>query len=162
MITIRNAEEKDAKAILCLLGQVLELHATIRPDIFLPGTTKYTAEQVIEILNDKNRRSYVAVDESGNILGYTLCILQKQPFSNTMIPFTSLFIDDFCVDERARGQHVGTLLFEHVKADAKALGCYEVTLNVWEGNDGAKAFYYKMGMKPKETQMELILQSYLN
>lgn len=38
------------------------------------------------------------------------------------------------------------------------MGCYEVTLNVWEGNDIARRFYEKMGMVPKETQMEFILK----
>ena len=74
-----------------------------------------------------------------------------------MVPFTSLFIDDFCVEEQARGQHVGRRLFEYVKDEAKRLGCYEVTLNVWEGNDSALRFYRAMGLRPKETQMELIL-----
>ena len=47
---------------------------------------------------------------------------------------------------------------EAVKKEAVRLGCYEVTLNVWEGNDSAKAFYEKMGLKPKETQMEYIIK----
>ena len=54
--------------------------------------------------------------------------------------------------------HVGSALFEFAKEEAKRLGCYELTLNVWEGNDGARHFYEKMGMKPKETQMEYILR----
>ena len=37
---IRNAEERDIPRILQLLGQVLQIHAELRPDIFLPGTTK--------------------------------------------------------------------------------------------------------------------------
>ena len=37
---------------------------------------------------------------------------------------------------------------------AKQTGCYTVTLNVWEGNDGARHFYEKMGMFVRETQME--------
>ena len=49
-------------------------------------------------------------------------------------------------------------IFEHVKEEAKKMGCYEVTLNVWEGNDTARRFYEKMGMVPKETQMEFILK----
>ena len=39
---IRKAEEKDIPRILELLGQVLQIHADIRPDIFIPNTTKYT------------------------------------------------------------------------------------------------------------------------
>ena len=74
-----------------------------------------------------------------------------------MIPFTTLYIDDFCVDEKARGQHIGKRLFEYVRNEAKQLGCYEVTLNVWEGNDNALRFYRAMGFRPKETQMEYII-----
>ena len=36
---IRKAEEKDIPRILELLGQVLQIHADIRPDIFIPCTT---------------------------------------------------------------------------------------------------------------------------
>ena len=35
---IRKAEEKDIPRIIELLGQVLQIHADIRPDIFIPGT----------------------------------------------------------------------------------------------------------------------------
>ena len=72
-------------------------------------------------------------------------------------PFKALFIDDLCVDKQARGQHIGESLFEYVKQQAKKLGCYEVTLNVWAGNTSAERFYEKMGMKTKERQMEYIL-----
>ena len=48
-------------------------------------------------------------------------------------------------------------LFEYVKNEAKHLGCYEVTLNVWSGNTSAEKFYEKMGLKTKECQMEYIL-----
>ena len=47
--------------------------------------------------------------------------------------------------------------FEYVKNEAKQLGCYEVTLNVWTGNTSAEKFYEKMGMRTKERQMEYIL-----
>ena len=83
--------------------------------------------------------------------------MKKQPFSNNMVPFKSLFIDDLCVDASTRGQHVGESLFEYVKSEAKRLGCYEVTLNVWTGNTSAEKFYEKMGLKTKERQMEYIL-----
>ena len=154
---IRRAEEKDMDDVLRLLSQVLELHAAIRPDIFRSGTTKYTREELLAIFADDRRPVYVAADEEDHVLGYAFCALREQPFSNNMVPFTSLFIDDLCVDAAARGKGVGAALFEFVKDEASRLGCYEVTLNVWEGNDGAMAFYQKMGMKPKETQMELIL-----
>ncbi len=154
---IRRAVEKDIERIGELLGQVLEIHAKIRPDIFISGTTKYTHDELEVMLKDDKKPVYVAVDDTDRVVGYAFCAIKEQPFSNNMVQFKSLFIDDLCVDADTRGMHVGSALFEHVKAEAERLGCYEVTLNVWEGNDSARHFYEKMGLKPKETMMEYIL-----
>ncbi len=154
---IRRAQNKDIDRILKLLGQVLEVHANIRPDIFISGTTKYTKDQLKKIIADDNRPVYVSTDDRDEVIGYVFCVIKEQPFTTTMVPFKSIYIDDLCVDENARGQHLGRELFDFVKEEAKRMGCYEVNLNVWEGNDSARHFYEKMGMKVKETQMEYIL-----
>ncbi len=154
---IRKAEEKDIPRILELLEQVLQIHADIRPDIFIPGTTKYTADELTELLKNAEKPIYVAADEDDVCMGYAFCQLQEQPFSNNMVPFKTLFIDDLCVDQEARGRHIGESLFEYVKNEAKQLGCYEVTLHVWTGNTSAEKFYEKMGMRTKERQMEYII-----
>ena len=154
---IRRAEDKDSEKIIELLHQVCNIHADIRPDLFIHGGTKYSTEDLHEIIIDDKRPIYVAVDDSDEVLGYCFCQYKETEGSRCIKPFTQLFIDDLCVDEKARGQKVGQKLFEHVKEVAKKNGCYEVTLNVWEGNDSARNFYEKMGMKPKETQMEIII-----
>ena len=156
-MTIRKAEEKDIPRIIELLGQVLQIHAAIRPDIFIPGTTKYTVDELKELLKNKENPIYVAVNKADVCVGYAFCQLREQPFSKNMVPFKSLFIDDLCVDQQERGQHIGESLFNYVKNEAKRLGCYEVTLNVWAGNTSAEKFYEKMGMKTKERRMEYIL-----
>ena len=51
---IRKAEKKDIPRILALLGQVLQIHAEIRPDIFIPGTTKYTPCELTELLQQED------------------------------------------------------------------------------------------------------------
>ena len=155
-MNIRNAENKDAKRIVSLLSQVLELHADIRPDIFQTGTTKYTENEVEELIHNESRRTYVAVDENDELIGFALCEIRNIN-SHNMVPRKEMYIDDICVDVSARGQRTGSQLFEYVKKEAKKLDCYEITLNVWECNNSAKAFYDKMQMKPKSTMMELIL-----
>lgn len=157
-MNIRRAGEKDIPRLIELLQQVLDIHAKIRPDIFISGTTKYTNDELLQMILDDRNPIYVAVNEKDLCLGYAFCQVKEQPFSNNMVPFTSLFIDDLCVDQNLRGQHIGESLFEFVKAEAKRLGCYEVTLNVWAGNTSAEHFYEKMGMKTKERQMEYILR----
>lgn len=156
-ITVRRAEQRDSDRIMQLLSEVLELHAKIRPDIFISGTTKYTQSELADIISSDNTPVFVAADDEDVVQGYAFCIMKQQPFSTNMKSFSTLFIDDLCVDENCRGQRVGTLLFDYVKEYARARGCYDVTLNVWEGNDSARAFYEKKGMFVKETQMEIIL-----
>ncbi len=153
---IRKAEEKDADGILALLVQVLSVHAAIRPDIFVEGRPKYDRSGVIRLIGDHSRRSYVA-EEDGKVLGYALCIIKEPQKDGFTLPRRTLYVDDLCVDANARGRHIGTALFEHVKKEAFSLGCSEITLNVWEGNDAAKAFYANMGMKTKKTELELLL-----
>lgn len=107
-----------------------------------------------ELLKNEEKPIYVAVDEADVCVGYAFCQLQEQPVSNNMVPFKSFYIDDLCVDQEVRGQHIGERLFEYVKNEAKQLGCYEVTLNVWTGNTSAERFYERMGMRTKKREME--------
>ena len=51
---IRKAEEIGIPRIMELLGQVLEIHADIRPDIFIPGITKYTVTELAELLKQED------------------------------------------------------------------------------------------------------------
>ena len=74
----------------------------------------------------------------------------------------TLYIDDICVDEHARGKHVGKALYEYVRDYARSIGCNNITLNVWEGNDPAWHFYKDMGMKVQKTTMEIILSKRTN
>ena len=152
-----HKETRDIPALLALLSQVLELHAKIRPDIFVPGTTKYTETALAALLAEEEKPVYVAVDAVDRVLGYAFCVLKHAPAGGFIRPHTALYIDDLCVDEAARGRSLGRMLFQHVTAEARRLGCYEITLNVWEGNDSARRFYESLGMSPKSTQMELIL-----
>ena len=153
---IRRAENRDIERILFLLSQVLEVHASIRPDIFVSGTTKYSENELKEMVADDNKPIYVA-EEEGVVLGYVFCQIKEPPFTSTMVKRKTIYIDDLCVDSSSRGRHVGEQLFEFVKEEARRLGCYDITLNVWTGNDGAERFYEKMGMKTRERQMEYIL-----
>ena len=156
---IRIAKEKDCPKMLELLEYICNLHSGIRPDLFKAGKSKYDSESLAKLLADENRITFVAADENDEVLGYIFCILIDHSVDSARCPNKELYIDDLCVDENCRGQHVGPLLFDYVKQYARDNGCYDVTLNVWEGNDNARRFYEKMGMFVKETQMEILLEN---
>ena len=156
-VTIRPAEARDIPRLLELLAQILTLHERLRPELFIPGSTKYTEEELAEILQDPETPVFVAVDGADAVCGYAFCALREPLPSHTLRPRREFFLDDLCVDEALRGGGIGEALFKYVSEFARARGCDELTLNVWAGNDGARRFYEKMGMRPKETLMELSL-----
>lgn len=153
-MNIRKAEIRDIPRIMELLSQVLEVHAKGRPDLFQSGTTKYSESELTEILADSERPIFVA--ESGNVVGYAFCVFQRHKEQNTP-DFTTLYIDDLCVDENCRGEHIGTALYEYVLGFAKRSGCYNVTLNVWACNEPAMRFYERCGLSVQKIGMEKIL-----
>lgn len=154
-ILIRKAENKDISKILDLLSQVLEVHVKARPDLFISGTTKYTFEELSEIIKNNTMTIFVATLDD-IVCGYCFCE-EKEINSINMKRHKTIYIDDLCVDENIRGKSIGRKLYEYVINYARANNFYNVTLNVWEGNDSAKAFYEKLGMKVKKTEMEQIL-----
>ena len=153
---IRKAAKEDIQRIIELLHQVNMVHHVIRPDLFKPHTTKYN-EQELEAMLDEDSKPIFVFDD-GMVLGYAFCQVSEVRNNQLLEDIKTLYIDDICVDENARGKHVGKALYEYVRDYAKVIGCNNITLNVWEGNEPALCFYRRMGMQVQKTTMEIILK----
>ena len=153
---IRKAEKRDIPSIIELLHQVDMVHHVIRPDLFKANTTKYDEQELEDLLGDNSKPVFVFESENG-VLGHAFCIITVIRDDKLLQDIKTLYIDDICVDEKARGKHVGKALYEHVHDYALSIGCNNITLNVWEGNDAALSFYRNMGMKVQKTTMEIIM-----
>ena len=153
---IRRAEANDLEAINKLLQQVLTVHHRGRPDLFKETGKKYTDAELLGIFENPDTPVFV-YEKDGPVLGYAFCALRHQG-SGSLRELTTLYVDDICVDEKARGQHVGKALFEHLKGYAAEHACHNITLHVWECNPGARAFYDSLGLKPQYTSMELMVE----
>ena len=154
--SVRRAKESDISAIMELLKQVNLTHYNGRPDLF-NMTTKYTQEELREILKNDLTPVFVCVDEDERVLGHGFCILQRPDNKKLLKDNLTLYIDDICVDEAERGRHVGTAIYEHILDHARHCNCYNVTLNVWNCNPGAMKFYEKLGLAPYKVGMEKLL-----
>ena len=152
---IRKANKEDIKRIIELLHQVNMVHHVIRPDLFKPHTTKYNEQELEVMLNVSNKPIFVYDD--GDVRGYAFCQITEVKDDQLLQDIKTLYIDDICVDENARGKHIGKALYEYVRDYAKSIGCNNITLNVWEGNEPAQRFYRNMGMQVQKTTMEIIL-----
>lgn len=154
---IIRATDGDIPRINNLLRQVLEVHHKGRPDLFKGGVKKYNDDELSEIISDDTRPIFVAVNEENDVIGYAFCVFIQHENNNILTDIKTLYIDDLCVDENHRGEHIGRALYDYVVAFAKESGCYNLTLNVWSCNESAMRFYEKCGLLPQKVGMELIL-----
>ena len=152
-MTIRLAETRDIPGMISLLYQVGGVHHDIRPDIFRSGALKYTSEQLEALLQDENKPIFI-FDQDGFVAGYCFCQIRSYDGTGVSTQRKELYIDDLCVDEKSRGRHIGSALYDHAMAYAKEIGCQFLTLNVWCGNEGAMKFYEKAGLTPRNIMME--------
>ncbi|ALA96531.1 GNAT family acetyltransferase [Leptotrichia sp. oral taxon 212] len=155
-MSIRRAIISDIPGLNELLHQVHKVHADKRPDLFKEGKKKYNEEELKKIINNYREPVFVAVDEKKNLLGHVFCIF-KENKKESLADIVTLFVDDLCVSEKARGKGIGAKLYEYVVNFALKNGCYNVTLDVWSCNEQAIKFYEKCGMKVQKVIMEKIL-----
>lgn len=156
-MNIRYARAGDVPRLEELLVQVCRVHRAGRPDLFREGGKKYDRRQLLDLLRDPDRPILVAADDEDRAVGYAFCVLQVHRGESVCPDMTTLYLDDLCVDEACRGQHVGSALYRAVLELARERGCYNVTLNVWACNQAAMAFYRRCGLQVQKTGMEVIL-----
>ena len=128
--SVRRAEIKDIPGILNLLVQVDMVHHNGRPDLFKGPATKYNEWELKQILSDPGTPVFVCV-EGEKVIGHAFCIHKQEINDNILTDIKTLYIDDICVDENARGKHIGKMLYEYVLSYAKENDYYNITLNVW-------------------------------
>ena len=143
-------------------GEVIERPASIAKELIENALDAGSSSITVEIR--EGGIDYIRVTDNGcglspeeTRIAFENHATSKISSGDELTDILTLYIDDLCVDEAARGHGVGRALYEHAKAFAKDSGCYNLTLNVWAGNDSAHRFYEAMGMKPQKYGMETIL-----
>jgi len=92
-------------------------------------------------------RVFLAID-GDQPLGMALCFLGFSSFRAKPL----LNIHDIAVSPAARGQGIGRKLLAAVEAEARALGCCKVTLEVRSDNVRAMGLYQSVGFKSSEPE----------
>lgn len=153
MSVIRRATQKDIPHLMNLLLQVCQVHYASRPDIFKSGTTKYTEQQLEQLLKDD--ASPIFVYDKEGVQAYLFAQIQDVRDARLLQDRKTLYIDDLCVEERMRGRGIGQQMFAFARNYAQSIGCDAITLNVWAGNSTAWDFYQHFGMHVQKTTMEV-------
>ena len=154
---IRLAQPQDVPGILALLRQIGEVRHQARPDLFRANSQKYSASQVLAILDSVTNPIYVAVNDT-DVIACGFCSIKTHFHDPVIADHTTLYIDDICVDKKHRRRHVGTALYQKILGYAKLHQCYNVTLNLWSCNPVAEKFCRSLGFKPQSMGMEALLE----
>ena len=92
-------------------------------------------------------RVFLAYDNDEPV-GVAICLVGFSSFRAKPL----LNIHDIAVSPEARGQGIGRQLLASVEADARALGCAKVTLEVRSDNIRAMGLYQSVGFQPSEPE----------
>lgn len=150
---IRKAEIKDIDDLLRILLQVHDVHATGRPDIFKKGLRKFEYADLKKIIEAGDKPIYVYLEDD-TLMGYCFTEYHITKDNHSLCDRKELYIEDLCVDSAYRRKGIASKLFDYVLEVAHSENCDALTLNVWELNKGAKAFYEAQGFQPLKTIME--------
>ena len=156
-ITVRRALPEDYDVIGRLLFEISAQHRKGRPDLFSAASTKYDRNAYLELLRDEREIIFSACTNDGRVVGYMICKLIEQNSNPVLCDIKTLYIDDLCVDSDFRACHVGQHLMDAAEEYARKIGCHNLTLNVWEFNESARAFYDKLGYSTQRRYMEKVL-----
>ncbi len=149
-LSVRPSNVNDCEMVYRLLRGIADLHRNGRPEIFHDLTSKYSVEQLKERLSREDNGIFIGMLD-GVPVGYVFCDIIKEGNGLT------LYVDDLCVDESARGNGVATALMDFASAYGKEKDCRFLMLNVWEFNETAVKFYEKYGLTTRSRHLEKTL-----
>jgi GNAT superfamily N-acetyltransferase len=102
-----------------------------------------------DLLIEPGTEAYVAVEEVGTPLG----LVAIHPDADYFTGHPRAYVDILVVAPEVEGRGVGRALMEHAEAWARAHRCREVVLDVFAGNEAARAFYERCGYRPDHIRM---------
>ena len=148
---VRSATIEDYPAIVRISGEIGELHHEAHPSLLTPQALPETVFR--KALNDPNS-GVVVCTVADEIAGIMIYEIVDQPETHYVYANRSLVISEFGVAEKHRRKGCGEMLINAAVEAAKARGVGRITLRVWSFNEGALAFYERMGFAPLSISME--------
>jgi len=116
-----------------------------RPTLAADMESRYLAA-----MEDPDALLVVAEDRGGQVVGMALGHLHRP---STLSDETAVELSSVMVRPAIRGRGVGRALAEEVRRFAHRLGAPYVTLKTFAQNEGATAFWERVGFTPRVIQM---------
>jgi ribosomal protein S18 acetylase RimI-like enzyme len=129
-------------------------HASVsRVQPFVDDETSWTVrrEGYVEILG-AGGFVLVALDDDG-LSGYALVKIHEGGDDSWALEDRWGEVWTLVVDERRRGQGIGSALLDAVDAELASRGIHDLMIGVMEGNDAARRLYERRGLVPGWRQL---------
>ena len=155
---IRLANHTDFEQVGNIFSEENRFHAELVPEIIRVADPIMTREWYGEVLNNPNKRLFVAVYES-EIIGLTLAEIRNSLDDPIFTHKKYVYIDEIAVAASHRSRGVGRALMDQVHQWAAEQSIAEIELQVWERNANAIGFYQQLGYQPWRRTMRLSLET---
>lgn len=147
-ITIRAFRDEDQSFFRGIV-------ARLRPDATASPRGRAELDRFFQRLGDgtldqpTDTESFVAVAAAGEPLG----VLMLRPDRDHFTGHGRAYVEILVVAAEAEGQGAGAALMRHAEEWARARGLREVALDVFAGNERARAFYERVGYQVDHLRM---------
>jgi ribosomal protein S18 acetylase RimI-like enzyme len=146
VVRVRPARRDDWPAVRALLREADDLHAKLAPDYFRSAPRGDDEWQ--HLLEEGNGAVLVAAPSDGaGPVAVLVARLYDTPDNPMMVQRRRLHIETVVVACEHRRRGIGRRLMAEAAAWGRRLGAVEVVLTTWVGNDGAEAFYARLGYR---------------
>ena len=137
----RSPTAQDAPEIVAFFQRVLEETPYLLTSPQDPPMTVESEEKFLKDLADSKNQVMIACFVDGPLVGNCMLSYElKQKIRHRGRVGISILRDYW-------GKHIGTRMFEELMSIARDWGLYQLELEVFEGNDRARALYEKMGFR---------------
>ena len=150
MLEVRRATADDYPD-MSAMGQEIGLHHhQALPHLITPDAMSEAAFH--GLLADSSYSVMLGVD-NGEIVGYLIYKVVDVPADEYFYAQRNLYVQEISIYQRHQRKGYGEALMNHAVEAAKAQGVSRVTLRVWAFNQGAVAFYERLGFAAETIMM---------
>lgn len=144
-IDIRRASAEDYNALCGLFDEIDAFHRDKLPHLFQkPNGPARELDYYLKLIADENVGLFVA-EVNRNLVGFVHVIVRETPDIPIMVPRRYAVVDSIVVKSDYRHHRIGRMLMNTMEEWTAERGATSVELNVYEFNEGAIAFYKRLG-----------------
>jgi ribosomal protein S18 acetylase RimI-like enzyme len=155
-LVIRRATGADFDQVSRVFSEENRFHADLLPEMLQVADPVMTREWFDAVLAGSEQALFVA-EGSGEVVGVLLLRVVASPEDPIFRRRRCVYVDEIAVTRSYQGQGIGRRLMERAGQWAVEQGVNEVWLDVWEANEGALAFYERLGYKTVRRRMSRVV-----